>query len=189
MFKQVRYSWTCSFSFLDGTFKGFNLGYTLRQARSLIKRQPAPKPEAKQTDFASLRGSFVAQNGILYNEDLELKSPLLRVNGRGNLAMNNQQLNFILNTAVVDTTKGQGGKELEELKGIIIPVNVTGKLDAPTAQLDAHALETLLLQQAQAAAAAKLEREKQKLLEKHKDDLDEPVRRFLDNFKLEDLLK
>jgi|GEM_PF-1154925 len=180
---------TIRFSFLDGTFKGFNLGYTLRQARSLIKRQPAPKPEAKQTDFASLRGSFVAQNGILYNEDLELKSPLLRVNGRGNLAMNNQQLNFILNTAVVDTTKGQGGKELEELKGIIIPVNVTGKLDAPTAQLDAHALETLLLQQAQAAAAAKLEREKQKLLEKHKDDLDEPVRRFLDNFKLEDLLK
>jgi uncharacterized protein involved in outer membrane biogenesis len=180
---------TIRFSFLDGTLKGFNLGYTLRQARSLIKRQPAPKPEAKQTDFASLRGSFVAQNGILYNEDLELKSPLLRVNGRGNIAMNSQQLHFILNTAVVDTTKGQGGKELEELKGIIIPVNVTGKLDAPTAQLDAHALETHLLQQAQAAAAAKLEREKQKLLEKHKDDLGEPVRRFLDDLRLEDLLR
>ena len=180
---------TIRFLFLEGTLKGFNIGLSLRQAKALLKKEPLPDDGAKRTDFSNLQGTFVAKNGVLYNEDLNMKSPLLRATGRGNLVMSTQEIIFGLKVAVVNTSKGQGGKELEDLKGIIIPVKVVGRLYAPSVHPDLGAVEAILLRQTKAAAAARLEQEKQKMLEKNKNKIDEPLMKFLKELDVEEFFK
>ncbi|MDM8559327.1 AsmA family protein [Candidatus Parabeggiatoa sp. HSG14] len=177
------------FQFLDGALKGFNIGHSIRKTKAWLKGEPMPGEEPMQTDFASLQGTLVAQNGFLYNNDLELKSPLLRANGRGNIAINSQDIHFFLQTAFVDTTKGQGGKTLGKLKRFIIPVKITGKLNTPTIQPDVEAIKAIFLQRAKAKAAAKLEEEKQKFLEKQQDKLNDSLKDIFKGFNFEDFVK
>ncbi len=43
---------------------------------------------------------------------------------------------------IVATTGGQGGQELEALKGLTIPIRITGPLDHPAYQIEFSALVT-----------------------------------------------
>jgi AsmA protein len=173
---------TIRFLFINGTIKGFNIGYSLRKAKAYLKGEPPPKEEKVQTDFASLEGTLIAKAGTLYNNDLEMKSPLLRVNGSGKIILNSQDIDFDLKTGIVTTSKGQGGSGLEELQGLIIPFKVTGKLTEPSVQPELSAL-SLVLGKATRAAAAKLEEEKRKFLEQNKGKIDKPLQDWLNNLK------
>jgi len=127
------------FEFLNGAIKGFNIEHTLRQARALLKAEPLPHNKSVQTNFTSLRGTFIAKNGILYNNNLTMKSPLLRVNGGGQMKLDSKEIFFNLNAAV------QSNAGLEEFAGINIPIKITGNWNAPTVQPNLVALEAALL--------------------------------------------
>ncbi|MET0507946.1 MAG: hypothetical protein ABWZ78_07145, partial [Burkholderiaceae bacterium] len=43
---------------------------------------------------------------------------------------------YTVRASVVGTSGGQGGKELESLRGVTIPVRLTGPLDGPSWQID-----------------------------------------------------
>jgi AsmA protein len=171
---------TLNFTFLDGVFKGLNIEHSIRQARALLKGEVLPDDKTAQTDFKSLRGTFQFKDGSIYNDDLSLTSSRLRVKGTGQIGINSQELNFDLKTVITDTGDH---KNLEALKGTVIPLKVTGYLKSPKLAVDSVALEDALLEQAKASAATKLEKEKQKLLEKHKDKIPEPVNDLLNNFR------
>ncbi|MEN8215929.1 MAG: AsmA family protein [Pseudomonadota bacterium] len=170
-----------NFLFLDGVFKGLNIEHSIRQARALLKGEALPDDKTAQTDFQNLRGTFQFKNGSIYNDDLSLTSSRLRVKGSGQIAMSSQELNFDLKTVITDTGDH---KNLEALKGTVIPLKVTGYLKSPKLGVDSAALEAALLEQAKASAATKLEEEKQKLLEKHKEKIPEPVNDLLKDLKL-----
>ncbi|OAD23013.1 AsmA family protein [Candidatus Thiomargarita nelsonii] len=172
---------TLNFSFSDGVLKGLNIEHSIRQARALLKGETLPDDKTAQTDFKNLRGTFQFKNGSIYNDDLSLTSSRLRVKGSGQIVMSSQELNFDLKTVIVDTGDH---KNLEALKGAVIPLKVTGYLKSPKLGVDSAALEAALLEQAKASAATKLEEEKQKLIEKHKDKIPEPVNDLLKDFKL-----
>jgi AsmA protein len=172
---------TLDFSFLDGVLKGLNIEHSIRQAKALLKGEALPEENVAQTDFENLRGTFKIKNGRLYNDDLSLTSSRLRVKGRGEIVMSTQELNFDLKTVIVDTGDH---KNLEALKGTEIPIKVIGYLKSPKVRVDSAALKAALLEQAKASAATRLEKEKQKLLEKHQDKINEPVRELLKDFKL-----
>lgn len=75
-------SGTASFAFTDGAVNGVNVAKMLRDTFNTIKGKPSGGDEPERTDFAELLGSAVIKNGHITNNDLLMKSPLLRVTGK-----------------------------------------------------------------------------------------------------------
>ena len=112
-------------TFLDGSIRGINLAAMVRNVASAFL-DPAAK-QTQKTDFAELGGTYVIERGILTNNDLLLKSPLLRLSGKGNVGLPKRMVNYRLEPKIVASTKGQGGKA--GAGGISVPVIVSGPWD------------------------------------------------------------
>jgi AsmA protein len=115
----------------DGAIKGINVAEVLRKAKSALGSQEARAQAAQtqQTDFSEMTASFNIKNGVAHNDDLDVKSPLVRVTGSGNVDIGNGTIDYTTKAAVVATTKGQGGADLEQLAGLTVPVHLTGPFD------------------------------------------------------------
>jgi AsmA protein len=125
-----------AFSFADGAVKGVNLIRLIRKAQALLKGKQLPATdEPEQTDFSQLSGTATVTNGVIRNNDLTAKSPLLRVDGKGKVSLPAETIDYLLTTKLVGSLEGQSGKELEELRGIAIPVQVSGTFAAPKYQV------------------------------------------------------
>jgi len=121
---------TTQFRFANGAVKGLNLGEMTRKLKAkLTGGKYTPDETQKRTDFTELSGSAIITNGILANNDLAAKSPLLRVKGEGTVELPNDKMNYLITAYIVGTSKGQEGKELDELKGLAIPVRIKGPFD------------------------------------------------------------
>jgi AsmA protein len=128
----------------DGAVKGINIAATLREAKSRMGVMKGEKVQAasaqEQTDFSELTASFSIQRGVAHNEDLAAKSPLLRLAGNGDIDIGAERLNYLAMATVVGTLEGQGGRELAALKGVTVPVRVSGPFKAPQYALDFNAM-------------------------------------------------
>jgi AsmA protein len=123
----------------DGAVKGVNLTEALRKTRAAFgskSAQQQPADPGQRTDFSAMHASFVIRNGVAHNDDLEVKAPLVRVGGAGDVDIGKSQLNYLANATVVATSQGQGGADLEHLRGLTIPVRLTGPFDAPKYEID-----------------------------------------------------
>ncbi len=108
--------------FLNGAIRGINLAAMVRNVKSAFLNSEADKQQ--KTDFSELSGTYVIRNGILTNNDLELKSPLLRVTGKGTVDLPKRTVNYRVEPKLVASTTGQGGQS--GLAGLMVPVIVTG---------------------------------------------------------------
>lgn len=127
---------TMAFSLADGAVKGFNLGKVMRDGQALLQAQTAAASDSASTDFAELKGSGVFTNGVLKSDQLSAKSPLIRLEGAGQVDLVRDTIDYLAKPTLVNTAGGQGGKELAGLSGITVPVRITGDLYAPKAKLD-----------------------------------------------------
>ena len=162
--EQIKQTLTGSgkFSFTDGAIKGVNIADSIRKAKATMSGQTLPESDAPlKTDFASLTGSFTAKNGIINNQDFLAMSPLLRINGAGKVSLPKETIDYGLKVSIVGTSKGQEGLDLAELKGLTIPVKITGTFDNPKPTVD---LASLFKEQATAEV-------KEKLADKLKDEV------------------
>lgn len=146
----------------DGHVKGVNIAQKLREAKATLATLRGKASEVagggeEKTDFSELTASFVVKDGVARNKDLVMKSPLLRLTGAGAIDIGNDRIDYTVNASVVATSKGQGGADLASLKGVTVPIQVTGPLAAPGYKFDFGAL-------AKGAAAQALEKELQKRL-------------------------
>src|SRR5690606_1446745 len=96
----------------DGSIRGINIARTVRNARAglqaLVGNAPAQTGTGnvdERTDFSELSGSFTITNGVLRNEDLSAKSPLLRMSGNGSVNLVEENLNYLVKASVVSTLK------------------------------------------------------------------------------------
>lgn len=117
----------------DGAIKGINLAQTLRDLKGKLGAASGKREDTTQqakagdkTDFSELTASFKIANGVAHNDDLAMKSPFLRLSGAGDIDIGGGQMNYLAKASVVSTSAGQGGKDLEHLKGLTVPVRVTG---------------------------------------------------------------
>ena len=118
----------------DGAIKGINLGEVLRKARSALGGSQAAAQgesagDAQKTDFSELNASFTIKNGVAHNEDLDVKAPLFRLGGAGDINIPESSLNYLAKAAIVASSQGQGGKERDRLAGLTVPVRLTGTFD------------------------------------------------------------
>lgn len=135
-------------SFNEVAIIGFNLGKHLRQWKR-FKAGAALFLDVKDTeatDLSELSGHAVAQAGVVRMDDLQAKAPAFRLTGKGVLAdLRNDAIDYRLDLKVANTAIGAGGKELSELLGLDLPVNIKGPLEDPKVELDwGRALATLL---------------------------------------------
>ncbi len=125
------------FRFEDGAVKGINLAQVIRDAKALYKGESRSKSdEPQQTDFSELSGSGVINSGVLTNRDLLAKSPYLRVNGSGTVSLVSERLDYDLGTTIVNSAVGQGGEDLAELEGTLIPIHISRTYSDPKYSID-----------------------------------------------------
>ncbi|MFM4827702.1 AsmA family protein [Aeromonas rivipollensis] len=125
----------------DGALHGINLAEMIREARATLTGKGADQvKEARKTDFSALTANFQIANGVARSDDIQLLAPALRVKGQGQSALVPETLDFLFLTSVVESSKGQGGKSVDELKDVTIPVRIGGHWQAPSYRLDVKEL-------------------------------------------------
>lgn len=131
----------------DGAVKGFDLAGTIRDAKgklNLLKGQSSTEADkSKKTDFSELTATFNIKNGVAHNDDLAMKAPVFRLtkgDSKGDIDIGKEQINYLAKPTLVNSLKGQGGKEADQLGSVAIPVKITGTFAAPKFGVDMAAL-------------------------------------------------
>ncbi len=128
---------TAKVNLRDGAIKGIDIAAVLRKAKSALGQQSAQSASApEKTDFSEFAASFTIKNGVAHNEDLDVKAPLFRLTGRGDIDIGNSSIDYVTRAAVVATTQGQGGADPAQLSGLTVPVRLSGPFDAMKYQVD-----------------------------------------------------
>ncbi len=135
---------SANFSFRNGAIKGLNTAQMIREASARLQGRAAPAAVAQETDFTELSGSLQIGNGLVRNDDLRANSPYLRLGGSGQIDIINERIDYRLRARIVDTAAGQGGAGLDDVKGVDIPIRITGALMEPDIRLDSDFLRNLL---------------------------------------------
>lgn len=152
----------------DGAIKGVNIAASIRDAKARLGALKGEKTQAasrtEKTDFSELSATFNIRNGVAHNSDLAGKSPLLRLGGEGDIDIGNETLDYLVKATVVATAAGQGGKELAALKGVTVPVRLSGPFTAPQYKIDFSGI-------AEGAAKAVVEGKKEEIKAKVQDQL------------------
>lgn len=148
----------------NGLVKGINIARIIRQAEARLRGEAIESDgEPNQTDFAALQGSFTIQNGRVQNDDLNVSSPLLRMAGRGHADLVATRMDYTVDTTIVATLEGQGGRSLEQLRGLRLPIRITGSFDEPRFSLQ---LEEILRERLEERARREVERLQERALER-----------------------
>ncbi|MES9860453.1 MAG: AsmA family protein [Candidatus Thiodiazotropha sp. LLP2] len=172
-----------SFDFRDGAVKGFNLAKMIRDTKARLKGEPITSfNEPEQTDFSELTGKAKIVNGVVNNQILHAKSPYFRLEGSGKAYLSEERLKYTVRPVIVNTSTGQDGKALEDLKGIPIPVKIKGDWNDPEFSIQ---LSKILEEQQKAKLKKKLD---EKIDEKVTEELEEKLPEELQD-QLKDKLK
>jgi AsmA protein len=149
---------TARFALRDGAVRGINVAPAVRTARVALGGAQASGAgsQEQKTDFSELSGSFRIAGGVAHNDDLVVTSPLLRVTGSGDIDLGHERVDYLVKATVVDTLQGQGGSELQALRGQTVPVRLKGPFNAIGYSVDVAAL-------AQEAARKQVEKKTQDL--------------------------
>ncbi|PXA74717.1 AsmA family protein [Vibrio sp. 11986-1-5] len=138
---------TVTINFADGAVNGINIAQLIRTNHARLRGQTLDESEAvKQTDFSALTATLQLNKGEVSTNNLAMQSPLLRIRGEGKANYLNETVDFVVRTSIVGTLKGQGGKDIDELRDVTIPIHISGQWTEPRYRL---VFDDLLKQRAQ----------------------------------------
>ncbi len=150
--------------FTDGSLNGINIPQLIREAQAKMQGKTiAAADTVQKTDFSEMRMVASVKNGIVNNETFEMKSPLIRIEGNGQANLVKETLNYRVKTKIVKNLEGQGGTELNQLKGIPIPILVTGSFTDLSYQVD---IKEAFAELAKTKLGKKVEEKKAKVADK-----------------------
>jgi AsmA protein len=171
----------------DGAVRGVNVAQVIRNAKAAIGEirggaapQTGTSSEGDKTDFSELTASARITNGVARNDDLLIKSPLLRIGGSGDVDLGADKLDYLLKATVVSTLQGQGGPELDALKGLTVPVKLSGPFTALQWRIDFAGMAGELAKQ-------KVDEKKEEIRSRAEKAIDEQKNKMQE--KLQDKLK
>ncbi|UPR48407.1 AsmA family protein [Vibrio cyclitrophicus] len=155
---------TIAINFEDGAVNGINVAQLIRENYAKIKGEKVESTnEAQKTDFSAMKATLKVDKGWVSTNDLSAQSPLLRVTGQGKANFINETVDFLVRTSIVGSLEGQGGKNIDDLKDVTIPIKVTGQWADPKFAL---VFDDVLKQKAQ----KEIDRGVNKLTDKIKDE-------------------
>ena len=124
---------TAALQLRDGAIKGINLARTMRQAKAALslKQDAVTKArETEKTDFSELTATARIANGVAVSDDLDVKSPYLRLGGAGRFDVGRGTIDYTARATVVAAPAGQDAGELAALRGVTVPVRLSGPFEA-----------------------------------------------------------
>jgi AsmA protein len=123
-----------------GSLAGINLADALVAGKDQLGVKDSERTEAAKftevTAFTELKSSFDISEGKMHNSDFLLKSPLLSSKGEGEIALDSGQLNYHLTTSVAPNLRRSSNGELAELKGVSVPLRITGTIATPSVSME-----------------------------------------------------
>lgn len=156
----------------NGAIRGFNLGQSLRKAQAALAGNLNYSEDApRQTEFGNFAGTARIAQGVLRTETLTGASPQFRLSGSGEIDLFKETINFLAKPTVLDTGS-TGSKGLEQLRGLAIPIQLTGNLFDPKVRIN---LQDVLKAQARDAAGARLDAEKEKAKDQVREKIEEKI--------------
>jgi AsmA protein len=124
----------------QGTLAGINLRSALIEGKSDLGTKNAervhPANFAEKTQFSELKANFNFKDGKVGGTGFEMKSPLIRTVGDGEVDLDSGSMSYRLNATVSNTINRRTGGELFDLKGITVPLQVNGVYTLPSVALD-----------------------------------------------------
>ncbi|WP_319381652.1 AsmA family protein [Thiomicrorhabdus sp.] len=173
----------------NGAVKGFNLAQSIREAKAKLSGTTLPATEeVPQTDFSELLAKLQITNGVAKIEALNALAPFMRISAEGKADLSKETMNVLVNTKIVESDKGQGGKEFQDLSGLTIPVRLKGAMISPAVSLDLASLF-------EEKAKMELEKKKQEAIDQAKKAAEEKKQEVIEDVKkqatdkLKDLFK
>lgn len=131
---------SASLTLAHGSLAGLNLADALVANKGQLGNPDSEKIEAAKfteaTSFYEFKSSFEINEGKLHSSDFLMKSPLFSSKGEGDISLESGQLNYRLDTSLASTLKSGSNGELAELKGINIPMKLSGNYAAPSIIFD-----------------------------------------------------
>jgi AsmA protein len=122
---------------VDGAVRGIHVERIIRHADARLRGEaPEDDGEPNQTDFEEFSGSFDIVDGVIRNDDLVARSSLLLIQGQGSADLKRETMDYRIDTTVVSSIQGQGGRTLDELQGLTLPIRIAGTFAEPRFRLN-----------------------------------------------------
>ena len=155
-----------SLDLANGAIKGINLTKLVQGIQNLskdTKMQTLGVDKTEKTEFSEFKATFKVRNGVAHNDDLAMKSTVLRVTGKGDIDIGHDNLDY--NAKVIFAKTEQG-------KTATLPVNVSGAFDDLKFKVDYSALIADVARQ-------KLDEKKEQIKEDAKARMQEELKKGL----------
>ena len=153
-------------SFKEGAVEGFNLDQTIASAKATFRGEPAPAADQpKRTAFKDLKATGKIVDGVLDTDTLDVKGTWYSLGGDGKVNLVDQTLSYTLLPTF-------SSEKYKDLKGIKVPIAVTGSWYAPQIKVD-------LKGAAKGAVKEELKQQEEKVKEKAKSKLDDFLKKKL----------
>ena len=133
-------SGSASMVLTHGYLAGANLTSALIEGKadlgtSNIERS-IPAKFSELTDFSELRTMFAFNDNLIRSTGIEIKSPFIRTAGQGVFDLDAGNIDLQLNATVANSIGRRTGGELFELRGITVPIRVSGPFSSPNFAFD-----------------------------------------------------
>lgn len=127
---------TIETTFSEGAVEGINIAQRIRVAWARLQGEQVEEAAAeRRTDFSRLHFAGTVRDGVLRSDTLDLRAPLLRVGGSGEVDLARREIDYVARVRVTGTLEGQGGGSLEQVRGLDIPLRLRGPLTGPDIEL------------------------------------------------------
>lgn len=142
----------------DGAVRGIDFNQTLGEVNEVVRnvfsgQVPAVMTQAdlsRQTDFSSLDADIDFAQGQGTVKKLDIAAPMLRISqGKpASIDLVNNQLDLLVKVQVVSSAAGQSGRNLSDLRGVTVPVRISGGFDKPGYQVQWKDIDSKQVKQA-----------------------------------------
>ena len=141
---------TVALSLNNGLYKGVDVIETIcsvgTKLDQLITGASGDLNESGDTAFSAMSVSVKLTDGVAASDDLDVKSPLLRVNGAGGANLVEETLDYLVKAELVSACQGQAGAAADQLVGVPLPIRARGSFAEPKLSPDWAALGKELAQ-------------------------------------------
>ncbi len=154
----------------DGAIIGINLSKLVQGIQSLSKDTKVETlgvNKDEKTEFSEFKASFKIRKGVAHNDDLAVRSTVLRIGGKGDIDIGRDRMDYNAKVILAKTEQGRTGT---------LPVYVSGPFDNLKIKVD---YAELLRDVAKQKLDEKKEELKEKAKEKAKSKLEEELKKGL----------
>lgn len=148
-----------SLALSHGSLAGIDLRAALLDGKSDLGSKSAARiRDAKFTDktgFSALQATFNFKDGSALGNTFDMKSPLIRTTGTGDIDLGSGNISYRLNATVSSAINLRTAGELAGFKGITVPMSISGLYAAPSIALDFSSASGGNVAQLSAAIATK----------------------------------